>query len=213
MAPEQINAKPVDVRTDIFSTGVVLYQLITYHHPFDGESTAATLLKIIHEPPPPLSKFLSSYPQDLEAIILKALAKDRDERYMSVDDLALDLSQLQGQLKQEFIDKNLQEVSQLLDKADLQRAKARLIGILNVDRQNTDANLLLRDVQQRIQREELRGRVSQLRGLAEDAYAKEQYEVALGHLDSALALQRNDPELKEFRKSIETAWSQARVLQ
>src|ERR1700758_895977 len=150
MAPEQVNGKPVDARTDIFSTGVVLYQLFTYRHPFDGESTAATLLKIIHDPPPPLKDFVPDYPPEIETIIFKALAKNRDERYHSADDLALDLSQLQGQLKQEIIGKHLQEVALLLEKSELHKAKDQLLQALKIDRQNTEANLLLREVQQRI---------------------------------------------------------------
>src|SRR4029077_20397473 len=99
MAPEQVNGSPVDARTDIFSTGVVLYELFTYSHPFDGENMAATLMKIIHATPAPLKDFVSDYPPQLEAIIFKALAKDRKERYQSADDLALDLTELQDQLK------------------------------------------------------------------------------------------------------------------
>jgi serine/threonine protein kinase len=57
MAPEQINSKSTDSRADIFATGVVLYQLITNHLPFEGDNTATTILKIVHEPPPPLRTF------------------------------------------------------------------------------------------------------------------------------------------------------------
>ncbi len=63
MSPEQINAQVVDGRTDIFSAGVMLYELLTGVLPFDGKDTASTLLKIIHEPPPPLSNYLDSFPQ------------------------------------------------------------------------------------------------------------------------------------------------------
>jgi len=61
MSPEQINAQVVDGRTDIFSAGVMLYELLTGVLPFDGKDTASTLLKIIHEPPPPLKNFLDNY--------------------------------------------------------------------------------------------------------------------------------------------------------
>jgi len=91
MAPEQVNAQPIDARTDLFSTGVVLYQLFTNHLPFEGENTATTLLKIVHEPPPPLAKFLPSYPPEMEQVLLRALAKSPDERYSSADEFALDL--------------------------------------------------------------------------------------------------------------------------
>jgi eukaryotic-like serine/threonine-protein kinase len=213
MAPEQVNGKPVDARTDIFSTGVVLYQLFTYSHPFDGESTAATLLKIIHDPPPPLKNFVSDYPPELEAIIFKALAKNREERYHSADDLALDLSQLQGQLKQEITSKHLQEVTLLLEKAELFRAKDRLLQVLKIDRQNTEANLLLREVQQRIQREQIKEQVRQLSVQGQDAFAKKQFETALGHLEHAMRLDPNNVDLQRLRESIQTAWSRALELQ
>jgi eukaryotic-like serine/threonine-protein kinase len=209
MAPEQVNGKPVDARTDVFSTGVVLYQLFTYNHPFDGDSTAATLLKIIHEQPPPLKNFLSTYPPELETIIFKALAKDRDLRYLSADDLALDLSQLQGRLKQEIIAKHLEAATLLLEKADLYKTREQLLQALKIDRQNTDANLLLREVQHRIQKEEVGGQVQQLRALAEDAYAQEDFEKALGHLESALSLDKENGELQKLRESIQTAWARA----
>jgi serine/threonine-protein kinase len=213
MAPEQVNGSPVDARTDIFSTGVVLYELFTYSHPFDGENMAATLMKIIHAVPPPLKNFVSDYPPELETIIFKALAKNREERYHSADDLALDLSQLQGRLKQEFIGKHLQEVTLLLEKAELIKAKDQLLQALQIDRQNTEANLLLREVQQRIQRAQTKDQVQQLRVQAEEAYAQKQFETALGCLERALGLDATDVEVQHLRESIQTAWSRALELQ
>src|ERR1700758_452110 len=201
MAPEQVNGKPVDARTDIFSTGVVLYQLLTYSHPFDGESTAATLLKIIHDAPPPLKNFTTEYPPELETIISKALAKDREERYHSAEDLALDLGQLQGQLKQEIVAKHLRQVSLLLEEADLYKAKDQLLLALKIDRQNTEANLLLREVLQRIQKQQIKEQVRQLRVQAEEAFNQQQFETALGHLERAVALDSNNVEMQRLRES------------
>jgi eukaryotic-like serine/threonine-protein kinase len=213
MAPEQINGSPVDARTDVFSTGVVLYELFTYSHPFDGESTAATLLKIIHGAPPPLRQFISDYPPELETIIFKALAKNREERYHSADDLALDLSQLQGRLRQEIMSKRLQEVTLLLEEDDLFKAKDQLLQALKIDRQNTEANLLLREVQQRIQTAQTKEQVQQQRVLAEEAYAEKQFETALGHVERAMALDANDVELQHLHELIQTTWSRALELQ
>jgi tetratricopeptide (TPR) repeat protein len=213
MAPEQVNGSPVDARTDIFSTGVVLYELFTYSHPFDGENMAATLMKIIHAVPPPLKNFVSDYPPELETIIFKALAKNREERYHSADDLALDLSQLQGQLKQQIIGKHLQEVTLLLEKAELVKAKDQLLQALQIDRQNTEANLLLREVQQRIQRAQTKDQVQQLRVQAEEAYTQKQFETALDCLERAAGLDANDIEVQHLRESIKTAWSRALELQ
>jgi len=213
MAPEQVNGSPVDARTDIFSTGVVLYELFTYNHPFDGENMAATLMKIIHAVPPPLKNFVSDYPPELEAIIFKALAKNREDRYHSADDLALDLSQLQEHLKREIIGKHLQQVTVLLEKAELLKAKDQLLQALQVDRQNTEANLLLREVQQRIARAQIKEQVQQLRRQAEEAFAQKQFEPALSYLERATGLDATDVELRQLRESIQTAWSRELELQ
>ena len=213
MAPEQVNGSPVDARTDIFSTGVVLYELFTYNHPFDGENMAATLMKIIHASPPPLSNSVSDLPPELEAIIFKALAKNREERYHSADDLAIDLSQLQAHLKQQIIGKHLQEVTALLENAELLKAKDQLLLALRVDRQNTEANLLLREVQQRIQKTQIKDQVQELRRQAEEALARRQFEPALRCLERAAGLDTTDVELQQLRESIQAAWSQELELQ
>jgi serine/threonine-protein kinase len=103
MSPEQINAQVVDGRTDIFSCGVMLYELLTGSNPFDGKDTASTLLKIIHEPPPPLKNFLTVYPPELEEALHRALAKDREERYATAEDFAFDLTRIQESLKKHMV--------------------------------------------------------------------------------------------------------------
>jgi serine/threonine protein kinase len=94
MSPEQIQAVPVDGRADIFSTGVVLYQLLTGCSPFDGGDPASTLYRILHDDPRPFTEFLSSYPPELETITFKALAKRREDRYESAADFAQDISRV-----------------------------------------------------------------------------------------------------------------------
>jgi eukaryotic-like serine/threonine-protein kinase len=213
MAPEQFNSKTVDSRTDIFSTGVVLYQLLTNHLPFEAENTATTMFKIVHEPPPLLSNFLSAYPAEMEQILQRALAKNPEDRYSSADDLALDLEQLQGQLKDELIGRELQEVSVLLDRGEVQKAQSSLVRVLKVDQQHSTANRMLREVQQRIQREEIGKQVRELRQRAEDALADEQFANALEHADRALALDRNNTDLQQLRETVSAAASHAEKLQ
>jgi serine/threonine protein kinase len=212
MSPEQVNGKPVDARTDLFSTGVVLYQLFTNHLPFEGESTATTLLKIIYDPPPPLKNFLSSYPPELEAILLRALAKDREERYHSADEFALDLSQLQVQLKQELISQHMQEVGQLLERADLYKAKEYLLQVLRIDQQHIKATQLLREVQARIKKEEVGEQVRKLRQRAEEAAGREQFDTAQEYVDQALAIDKTNTELIRLRETIKAAAVRAQKL-
>ena len=213
MSPEQVNGRQVDARTDIFSTGVVLYQLFTYALPFEGESTASTLLKIINEPPPPLKDFLASYPPQLQAIVDRALAKDRNERYASAEEFALELGQLQSQLKQEMISRYLQEATQLIENNDLHRAKGQVLQVLKIDRHHTRASHLLRELQDRIQRQEIDEEIQQLRMQAEDAFGQKQYGTALEHLDRAISLDKNSLELQQLRDTVKAAEVRAQKFQ
>ncbi len=90
MSPEQASARPVDQRTDIFSLGVMLYEMLAGRKPFSGKSQIDTMHAIINDPPPPLT----GYPSELQDILDRALAKDPKDRYHHAADLALDLTRL-----------------------------------------------------------------------------------------------------------------------
>jgi len=91
MSPEQINLIDVDHRTDIWSLGVVLYEMITNHLPFRGEYEQAIMYSIVNEKPEPLARYKTGVPEGLQHIINKALDKDRETRYQHIDDLLADL--------------------------------------------------------------------------------------------------------------------------
>ncbi|MGH9948920.1 MAG: protein kinase domain-containing protein [Pyrinomonadaceae bacterium] len=99
MSPEQARGSEVDFRTDIFSLGVVFYELITNRHPFAGETNGHTIVAIIDKPPPPLIEFGYRVPVELERIMLRALEKKAGERYQSAKEMAADIKMLRKRIE------------------------------------------------------------------------------------------------------------------
>jgi serine/threonine protein kinase/Tol biopolymer transport system component len=98
MSPEQARGKEIDARSDLFSFGAVLYQLVAGRAPFLGETAAVIFDGILRETPTPPSKLTPGVPIELERMIAKALEKDREERYQTARDLLVDLKRLRRQL-------------------------------------------------------------------------------------------------------------------
>src|SRR5262249_34443239 len=99
MSPEQARGRTLDARTDIFSLGVVLYEMLTCRHPFLGETMSHTMVAILEKKPSPLAQVVRDVPDELEQIIVKALAKNADERYQSTVELLADLKALERRLE------------------------------------------------------------------------------------------------------------------
>jgi TolB-like protein/Flp pilus assembly protein TadD len=97
MSPEQARGQKVDARTDIFSLGVALYEMIAGSPPFDGVNALDVIGAILQKEPAPLSQTAAEAPPELEKIVGKALRKDREERYQTVKDLLNDLKDFKGE--------------------------------------------------------------------------------------------------------------------
>jgi serine/threonine-protein kinase len=94
LSPEQARGKPVDQRSDLYSVGIVLYEMLTGKVPFTGDAAVEIAMKHLSAVPEPPSKLREGIPPDLDAVVMRALAKDPDQRYSSADEMDADLARV-----------------------------------------------------------------------------------------------------------------------
>ena len=97
MSPEQARGQRVDGRSDVFSLGVTLYEMISGQRPFGGGTVSDTIAALLLSDPKPLSQLLAGIPNELETVIARMLAKERDERYWSAQEVSTDLKRVKSQ--------------------------------------------------------------------------------------------------------------------
>src|SRR5918993_25739 len=100
MSPEQAQGDPIDARSDIFSFGVVIYEMVAGRPPFSGPTESHIRVSIIDHEPAPLTQHSADIPRHLDRIVSKALSKDKTKRYQTITDLKIDLERLREELHQ-----------------------------------------------------------------------------------------------------------------
>lgn len=205
MSPEQFNGHVVDGRSDIFSAGVLFYEFLTGELPFDAPETPSVILKILNEQPPPLTKYIQNYPPELEEVVAKALAKDREERYATAEDFAFDLSRIQESLKKEMVVEYVEQAKTAYEKQEFNKAKDLLLQVLKADTKHEPAKDLMKQVQAQLSVQQRGEQIRQLRASAEEALANKSLDDALSYAEQALKLDKENKELLQLKGLITQA--------
>ncbi len=195
IAPERLRGQPFDGRSDIFSTGVMLYLLLTGALPFSGEDITV-LQKLVNEPHPPLNTRISGYPPYLDTILERALAKDPEQRYATAEEFAADLRAVGEDLKKSRVADLFNDAERLTSEQQLVRAREVLQQIIKIDAQHTGARQLLGIVQQNLARQQRADQIRQLTSQADEALASSRFTEAVASLEQAVKLDTANTDLQ-----------------
>lgn len=153
LSPEQIQGELYDERVDIFALGVVAFRMFTGQFPFPGENTATVFNNILHNPVPRLSDYTPDLPAELELIIQTSLAKDRNQRYRSMEEMGMEFQRLLRSLNAGLITAHVEEAGRVLE-SDPNRARDLVRKVLDLEPGHEVATQLWRKVQDLLQREQ-----------------------------------------------------------
>lgn len=202
MAPEQLRGEMVDGRADVFAAAVVLFKLLSGRLPFEGTDTGATMRKILADAPPDITHLVTECPVELVGIFRRALAKDREDRYATAEEFALDLAGLQTALDRKRVETIVDQARIALKRYDLGQARGLLMDVLRLDAENGPAKQLMEQVQRKIRELHRHDQVEQLRADTQRALSEGRVRDAATLVEQGLKLDVSDAVLTALRKQV-----------
>ena len=146
MSPEQVRGGHADQRCDVWALGVVMYELLAYRRPFDGENHAAVLMSILQEEPRAIREFLPECSPSLENVVQGALRKQEALRYPTMEALLVDLEPIWNSLQKEAVEKMVSHGRELMESGNLEEACEILRKALSIETGNVTAKTLFERV-------------------------------------------------------------------
>lgn len=212
MSPEQITGEKIDRRTDIWSLGVIIYEMLAARRPFECESVATLVYKIAHQEPPSFESLGVDVPGPLAAVVLKALARSPGDRYQDAGELGTDLERHVSALSTEIdhlhaeIERDVQKYSQLASalclKKQFDEAATAARQAMILDPESADVKRVLEHVRQGLARARHEKQALRMAKQARDLTKRGRRNEALDRIAGALALAPMDSEVRKIHEEI-----------
>ncbi len=206
MSPEQLTGGAVDALWDIWSYGVIYYELLTLLQPFRADNAVTVIDRVTHLDPEPLRSLAPECPEALERIVHRLLSRSRENRFQTLDDLQFEMAPVLKDLR-------AQEASALLSKArdymrdgKLEELPNTVRRILDLDPANAEARKFREFLHKETDKRRIGPKVTTLLQQAEKQAAKRDFAGAMQSLDAAQNLNPEDASIRNFRVRLKTAW-------
>ena len=204
MAPEQFDGRDADKRTDIFAYADVYYELLTGEHPFSGKDFAAVMYRITAYDPRPIREKLPECPAELESMIHRLLAKDREIRPERLEEVILETQPVLQRLRREQAVLVAAEIEPLIAAGDLERAQIAIRQVLQWDPLNQVANRWREQIRRERDRRAMRARAESLVREGHEHVAARRFKEAMKSFESALRLDQTNPEIRAIVDQVQT---------
>ena len=212
MSPEQYHGEHADARSDIWSFGVLLYELLAYQRPFKGQTPASLMHGICQMEPLPLLEAAPECPPALERVIQKVLRKSPDERYQSMEELLLDLDPICKSLQSESVVALVVQARELSEQGDYSQSRDLLRQALQIDSTNTQARNLLDKVNAGLRRILMRPKLQQQVEKGHALLAEGKTQEARAEAEIVLQLDASFEPGQELLKQVQQEINRARQL-
>jgi len=212
MSPEQYHGEHADERSDIWSFGVLLYELLCYKRPFAGPTPASLMQCICNEEPALLGKSVPDCPKELELTVAKMLRKSGAERYQSMEDVLLDLDPICKSLQAQSVADFLTQGRQLIEQGSFSEARELVRQALQVDASNPQARALLEKANAELKRSLNRPKAQQFVEKGEGFLREGKLQEAKLAAENALQLDSRFAPAAELQRSVQKALDRNRML-